>query len=74
MQPITECFFSYTCLIVTLAIHGFYKSFGRYCYVLKLLFLIPQLYFPNQAATSIYSEVLALLRSTTRPCTGLLQF
>ena len=29
-----------------------------YCYVLlKLLFLIPQSYFPNQAATSIYSEV-----------------
>ena len=25
-------------------------------YVLKLLFLIPQLYFQNQAATTIYSE------------------
>ena len=28
-----------------------------YCYVLKLLFLITQLYFLKQAATSIYSEV-----------------
>ena len=28
-----------------------------YCYVLKLLFLITQSYFPKQAATSIYSEV-----------------
>ena len=28
---------------------------------LKLLFLIPQSYFPNQAATSIYSEVLGLV-------------
>ena len=28
-----------------------------YCYVLKLLFLNPQSYFPNQAATSIYQEV-----------------
>ena len=33
-----------------------------YCYVMKLLFLIPQSYTPNQAATSIYSVVLALLQ------------
>ena len=35
-----------------------------YCYVLKLLFLIPQSYFPKQAATSIYTEV----RGLARPC------
>ena len=31
-----------------------------YCYVLKLLFLITQQYFSNQAAMSIYQEVLGL--------------
>ena len=31
-----------------------------YCYVLKLLFLIPKSYFPNQAATSNSYDVLGL--------------
>ena len=34
-----------------------------YCYGLKLLFLITQSYFPNQAETFIYSEVLGLHRA-----------
>ena len=40
------------------AIKDLWGTKVMYCYVLKLLFLIPQSYFPHQAATSIYSEVL----------------
>ena len=34
-----------------------------YCYVLKLLFLIPQSYFPNQAATSLINSKLLIYKN-----------